>query len=134
MSGTLGVFLDGDIRGSLSSSAMPDGAYWLQGSNGDRDSGAEGSQETSTEVAEPPRFRVLMHNDDYTTMDFVVRVLETVFFKSPSEATQIMLAIHRSGVGNCGVFARDIAESKIDKVHRLAKKSGFPLKCSMEEA
>ena len=73
-----------------------------------------------------------MHNDDYTTMDFVVAVLQDVFFKSPSEATGIMLAIHKKGVGECGVFSSEIAESKIAKVHTRARDGGFPLRCTME--
>ena len=82
---------------------------------------------------EPPRFKVLMHNDDYTTMDFVVAVLQEIFFKSPSEATGIMLAIHKQGVGECGIFPAQIAESKIAKVHGRARDQGFPLRCTMEE-
>lgn len=81
-----------------------------------------------------PPFRVLMHNDDYTTMDFVVTVLERVFFKSPSEANNIMLRIHRHGVGICGEFSHQIAESKVTKVHRMARERGFPLCCSVEPA
>lgn len=83
--------------------------------------------------ASPPLFKVLMHNDDYTTMEFVVQVLETVFHKSPPEATRIMLNIHVKGVGMCGVFPFEIAETKVDQVHALARKDGFPLKCSIEE-
>ena len=67
---------------------------------------------TGVEVREPPLFQVIMHNDHYTTMDFVVSVLEGVFHKSPSEATQIMLAIHRHGAGRCGVYTREVAEMK----------------------
>ena len=90
--------------------------------------------EEATEVSEPPLFTVIMHNDHYTTMDFVVEVLELVFLKTPSEATQIMLAIHRRGQGLCGSFTREVAESKIDRVHSLARQNEFPLRCSMEEA
>lgn len=90
--------------------------------------------EPGAEVREPPLFEVIMHNDHYTTMDFVVSVLEGVFFKSPSEATQIMLAIHRRGAGRCGVYTREVAEMKIERVHRLARRSEFPLRCSLQEA
>ena len=90
--------------------------------------------EGATEVAEPPLFKVFMHNDHYTTMEFVVELLESVFQKTPSEATQIMLTIHRRGQGLCGTFTREVAESKIDRVHSLARQSEFPLRCSMEEA
>lgn len=84
------------------------------------------------EVKEPKKYRVLMHNDDYTTMDFVVEVLMKVFHKNESEATSIMLAIHHNGWGDCGIYTAEVAESKVDRVHRIAKSAGFPLRCSME--
>ncbi len=84
------------------------------------------------ELEEPPWYRVLLHNDDYTTMDFVVEILQKVFHKSPVEATSIMLSVHKKGVGECGVFTAEIAETKVELVHHLAKKHGFPLQCSME--
>ena len=82
---------------------------------------------------EPKRYRVILLNDDFTTMDFVVHILETIFSKSPSEATQIMLQVHKSGRGVAGIFSKQIAEAKIDQVHVQAQREGFPLKCSMEE-
>lgn len=85
-------------------------------------------------VDEPPLFRVLMHNDDYTTMDFVVRVLRTVFHKSAAEAEHIMLSIHHKGIGHCGVYPFAVAETKVHKVHALAREEGFPLRCSLEPA
>ncbi len=81
----------------------------------------------------PPLFRVLMHNDDYTTMEFVVEVLQKVFRKSPTEAEQIMLTIHFQGVGQCGTFPYAIAETKADQARLMARKAGFPLRCSLEE-
>lgn len=81
----------------------------------------------------PPVFKVLMHNDDYTTMEFVVEILETVFRKSPTEATRIMLNIHVKGVGMCGTYPWEIAETKVAKVHSLAREAGYPLRCSLEE-
>jgi ATP-dependent Clp protease adaptor protein ClpS len=75
----------------------------------------------------------MLLNDDYTSMEFVVFVLETVFMKSPSEAIQIMLQVHKSGRGVAGIFSKQIAEAKIDRVHSEARKEGFPLKCVMEE-
>jgi len=84
------------------------------------------------QVKEPRRFRVLLHNDDYTTMDFVVQVLVTVFRKSETEAVRIMLAVHNEGLGVCGVYPAEVAETKVDMVHRLAKGAGYPLRCSME--
>jgi ATP-dependent Clp protease adaptor protein ClpS len=83
---------------------------------------------------QPPMFTVLMHNDDYTTMEFVVEALVTVFHKSPTEANRIMLHIHFKGAGVCGAFPYEIAETKVAKVHQLARREGFPLRCSVEQA
>jgi len=85
------------------------------------------------ELKEPPYYKVLLHNDDYTTMDFVVKVLMTVFHKSKAEAVQIMLNVHRKGIGVCGVYRAEIAETKVAMVHKMARREGFPLRCSMEE-
>jgi ATP-dependent Clp protease adaptor protein ClpS len=95
----------------------------------------EGDVEVRTrrEVKSPALYRVLLLNDDYTSMDFVVRILEMVFHKPPAEATQIMLNVHKKGVGVCGVYTRDIAETKISTVHELARGKGFPLMCIMEK-
>jgi ATP-dependent Clp protease adaptor protein ClpS len=84
------------------------------------------------EVKEPRKYKVLLHNDDYTTMDFVVEVLVRVFRKNEAQATAIMLSVHNQGYGVCGVYTAEVAETKLDLVHRLAKSAGFPLKCSME--
>jgi ATP-dependent Clp protease adaptor protein ClpS len=81
---------------------------------------------------EPPLYRVLLLNDDYTTMDFVVEVLKSVFHKSEAEATRIMLNVHQQGAGLCGLYPLEIAESKVDAVEALARENGFPLKCTME--
>ena len=85
------------------------------------------------EVKEPPMFKVLLHNDDYTTMDFVIMVLETVFQKRAEDASIIMLNVHQKGVGVAGVYTRDIAETKITLVHDLARQHEYPLKCSLEQ-
>ncbi len=90
------------------------------------------SSETDQEVDEPPMYKVMLLNDDYTTMEFVVEVLVYVFQKSSEEATQIMLNVHRSGVGVCGIYPYEIAETKVDTVETLARENGFPLKCIME--
>jgi ATP-dependent Clp protease adaptor protein ClpS len=84
------------------------------------------------EVTEPPMFKVLLHNDDYTTMEFVVEVLMRVFHKSVEDSTRIMLKVHREGVGLCGLYTHEVAETKVDTVHSLARERGFPLKSSME--
>lgn len=85
-------------------------------------------------IDEPKLYKVLLHNDNYTTMDFVVMVLETVFYKSYEEAQFIMIKVHREGIGLCGIYPFDIAEAKVIQVHLLARKNEFPLKCTMEEA
>ena len=85
------------------------------------------------ETKEPPLYKVLLHNDDYTTMEFVVEILRHIFRKSLEEATTIMLNVHRSGIGCCGLFTYEIAETKIDMVHSYARERGFPLQCTMEK-
>lgn len=81
----------------------------------------------------PKLYKVLLLNDDYTTMDFVVAVLESIFKKSPSEAVQVMLQVHQRGQGLCGVYAKEIAETKVKQVHERAHAAGYPLRCLMEE-
>ncbi len=85
------------------------------------------------EIKEPRKYRVLLHNDDYTTMDFVVKILRSVFHKNENEAMRIMLAVHQQGIGVCGVYPAEVAETKVATVHTLARREGFPLKSSMEE-
>ena len=89
---------------------------------------------TAPQVATPPLYKVLMHNDDYTTMEFVLEVLQQIFHKPATEAEKIMLTIHFQGVGHCGTYPFAIAETKADQVRLRARKSGFPLRCSLEEA
>jgi len=84
-------------------------------------------------LQEPPLYRVLLHNDDYTTMDFVVLVLQTVFHKDTDEATRIMLNVHHQGVGIAGIYTREIGETKVTIVHRMARRNQFPLRCSLEK-
>ncbi len=81
----------------------------------------------------PHLYKVFLLNDDYTTMDFVVHILESVFRKNPVEATSIMLHVHKKGRGLAGVFTRDIAETKISEVHGLAREHEYPLRCEMEK-
>ncbi|OIN94642.1 MAG: ATP-dependent Clp protease adaptor ClpS [Deltaproteobacteria bacterium CG1_02_45_11] len=87
---------------------------------------------TVDEVSEPPMYKVLLLNDDYTTMDFVVEILMLVFHQPLEKATRIMLKVHRQGVGLCGVYTYEIAETKVEMVHALAREKEFPLKCTME--
>ncbi len=91
-------------------------------------------ERSRSQTVQPPLFKVLMHNDDYTTMEFVVHMLERVFHKPSVEANQIMLNIHFKGVGMCGTYPFEIAETKVSRVHALARESGYPLRCSLEEA
>ncbi|MFZ0242682.1 MAG: ATP-dependent Clp protease adapter ClpS [Desulfobacterales bacterium] len=97
--------------------------------------GLEGdvASETKNDVTDPPLFRVLLINDDYTTMEFVVEILRSVFNKPTEEAMRIMLNVHHAGAGLCGVYAYEIAETKVDTVHALAREHGFPLKSTMEK-
>ena len=87
---------------------------------------------TRSEVRQPPLYKVLMHNDDYTTMEFVVEVLEVVFRKPPTEASRIMLHIHFKGIGMCGVFPYEVAETKVARVHAMARAQGYPLRCTLD--
>ena len=89
--------------------------------------------ETRKKVKQPKLYRVIMLNDDYTSMEFVVFVLQEVFLKSTTEAESLMMSIHLNGSGVAGVFTREIAETKIAQVTELAKLNEFPLKCIMEE-
>ncbi len=84
------------------------------------------------EAGLPPRFRVLLLNDDYTTMEFVVEILEQVFLRPRDEAVAIMLAVHGHGSGVAGVYVRQVAEMKCAAVHVRARAEGFPLRCVME--
>ena len=100
----------------------------------DRDVDGESGLATARKpkVKQPRRYKVLLHNDDYTTMEFVIDVLVSFFSKSQTEATQIMLSVHHRGHGVCGVFTREIAETKVSQVSEYARKNGMPLKCTME--
>ena len=100
--------------------------------------GREGEGSVVTEKKQqtrrPSMYKVLLHNDDYTTMDFVVMVLETIFHKSAEEAVLIRLTVPEQGVGVAGVYPRDVAETKVVLVYDLARKNEYPLKCTLEKA
>ena len=89
--------------------------------------------EVGDDIDEPSMYRVLLHNDDYTTMEFVVEILMLVFKKSPEDAVRIMLNVHHKGIGICGVYTFEVSETKVNTVHTLARQYGFPLKCTMEK-
>jgi ATP-dependent Clp protease adaptor protein ClpS len=91
-------------------------------------------EEARPKLKRPPMFKVLLLNDDYTPMEFVVQVLETFFAMPRDKATQIMLHVHTRGVGVCGVFTRDIAETKVSQVTEYSRQHQHPLMCTMEEA
>jgi len=91
-------------------------------------------EETDREIDEPDMYRVILLNDHYTTMDFVVRVIRTIFHKNLVEATKIMMDVHKKGRGQVGVYTYDIARTKTAQVEQLARSEEFPLKCTIEKA
>lgn len=96
------------------------------------DTGVVLKSRTAHKTKRPRKYRVLLHNDDYTPMDFVVRLLQTVFHRTESESTTIMLHVHNHGVGVAGVYTHEIAETKVAQVHMHARQNDCPLVASME--
>jgi len=90
--------------------------------------------ESKKKLEAPSMYKVLLHNDDYTTMEFVVQILEGVFHRTHSEATQIMLHVPRNGIGVAGLYTYEIAETKVTVVEAMARHHDYPLQCTMEEA
>jgi len=90
-------------------------------------------EKTKPRTQKPSLYRVILHNDDYTTMEFVVRILESVFLKSPAEAHRIMMQVHTEGHGVCGAYPYEVAETKVAQVHDEARQNGFPLRASLEQ-
>lgn len=101
---------------------------------GDPESGAGVEVEHEQAPRKANRYRVILHNDDYTTMEFVVETIVRFFAKSEVEATRIMLEVHHKGRGVAGTYIRDVAESKVDQVESHARSHGHPLKCTAEPA
>jgi ATP-dependent Clp protease adaptor protein ClpS len=102
--------------------------------NGDTPgAGAAVITRTRTQTKRPNMYRVLLLNDDYTPMEFVIAILQSFFNKNPEEATQIMLHVHHNGVGECGVYTYEIAETKVAQVMDHARKNQHPLQCIMEK-
>jgi ATP-dependent Clp protease adaptor protein ClpS len=89
---------------------------------------------TERKLKKPKQYKVLLHNDDYTTMEFVVFILMNVFHRSETDAVQIMLHVHRNGIGVAGVYPYEVAETRVARVEALARQQEFPLRCSLEEA
>jgi ATP-dependent Clp protease adaptor protein ClpS len=98
----------------------------------DRQTDGEVLERTKQKTKKPELYKVLLLNDDYTTMDFVVEVLESIFHKEPAEAFRIMIAVHTQGKGLCGVYPHEVAETKVDTVMERARENGFPLRAAME--
>lgn len=111
---------------------MSGGGNW---DDEEREGGADGyvGTQTVTRTKKPSLYRVLLLNDDYTPMEFVVYVLERFFQKNQEEATTIMLHVHQNGVGMCGVFTYEVAETKVAQVLDLARRHEHPLQCTMEK-
>lgn len=102
--------------------------------NPDRSTAGDVKERVRTERKDPKQHKVVLLNDDYTTMEFVIQVLESVFQKSPSEAYQIMMHVHVNGRGIAGVYPWEVAETKAESVIRLAREAGYPLKAVTEDA
>jgi ATP-dependent Clp protease adaptor protein ClpS len=98
----------------------------------DRDGGVVVERKTKQKLEKPKMYRVLLHNDDFTTMEFVVAILREVFNHNEVDATRIMLHVHHNGIGVAGVFTYEIAETKVHKTLELAKEHQYPLMCTME--
>ncbi|HAC16591.1 MAG TPA: ATP-dependent Clp protease adapter ClpS [Bacteroidetes bacterium] len=91
------------------------------------------SEKVKTKLTEPPKYAVILLNDNYTTFEFVVKVLVTIFRKNVAESVQITNDVHRKGRGICGLYSKEIAETKVELVEQLSKKEGHPLKCVTEK-
>ena len=90
-------------------------------------------QEARPKLQKPPMYKVLLLNDDFTPMDFVVSILQTIFYKEKEEAVRITMNVHTSGVGVCGVYTKDIAETKVQQVIAYSQENQHPLQCTLEE-
>ena len=94
----------------------------------------EFQEDVDTELSEPPMYRVVLLNDDYTPMDFVVMVLMRIFHKDQAAAESIMMNVHKQGRGECGIYTYEVAETKVQTVKAVAQSNKYPLRCVMEEA
>jgi ATP-dependent Clp protease adaptor protein ClpS len=124
------VTITNDLRKSAKGFQMTD---WEDDDDDLPDHEENVATETKKKVEKPKLFKVLLHNDDYTTMEFVVLVLREVFNKAEQDALRIMMAVHLQGIGVAGVYTFEIAEAKVNKVIDMARNQQFPLLCTMEE-
>jgi ATP-dependent Clp protease adaptor protein ClpS len=90
-------------------------------------------EKTRKKTERPPLYKVILHNDDYTPMDFVVDLLEKLFSKSPAEAYRVMMSVHTRGAGIAGIYPHEVAETKVHRVHETARAAGHPLRASLEK-
>ncbi len=124
------------MTGKEDKTALP---IWLSQDDDDGNGGNDADRRTGLltktrpKTKKPAMYKVLMLNDDYTPMEFVVFVLEQYFSKSREEATRIMMHVHRRGVGICGVYTYDVAETKVNQVMDMARKEQHPLQCTLEK-
>ena len=128
-----GVGTSGELCGQQGRASNPYNSPMPTNHENERDHGtvlAPGKPE----IARPPQYQVLLLNDDYTPMDFVVLVLQQFFAMDIEKATQVMLHVHTRGRGACGVYTREVAESKVSQVNEYARMSQHPLLCTMEKA
>ncbi len=102
--------------------------------SGDEQTGGAIKERAELKNQEPKLFNVVLLNDDYTTMEFVLQILETLFQKSPAEAFRIMMHVHRNGRGLAGVYPWEVAETKVEQVASIAREAGYPLRATIEEA
>ena len=111
---------------------MVHGSILVMGTKWDDAEGNLAIAEGRPKLKEPPSYAVVLHNDDYTTMEFVIEILRRYFHKQDEEAMQIMLMVHQQGKGTAGIYHLEIAETKVVQVHDYARSKGFPLLCSIE--
>ena len=100
----------------------------------ENETGTATKTRTERKLQKPKLYKVLLHNDDYTTMEFVVYILMAIYHRSETDAVQIMLHVHKSGLGVAGVYTREVAETRVKQTEALAKEHEYPLRCSIEEA
>jgi ATP-dependent Clp protease adaptor protein ClpS len=105
----------------------------MSGRRSQQEPGVATETRTEERLKRPRLYKVLLHNDDYTTMEFVVWILETIFHHDETTATRIMLHIHKNGIGVAGIYPYEVAETRVAKVESLARSNEYPLRCSLEE-